>query len=138
MKKYLVLSLVLLVSIAFASRYENPYERKALIKRIEPVGQVAVAGQADVTETAASAPAAPKKPLTGAEVYNQYCTVCHAAGVAGAPKFKDAASWAPRKKQGMDTLLKHAIGGLNAMPPKGTCMNCSDKEIEAAIKYMLP
>jgi cytochrome c5 len=36
----------------------------------------------------------------------------------------------------METVLKHAVEGFNAMPPKGTCSDCSEEEIQAAINYM--
>jgi len=73
---------------------------------------------------------------TGEETYNTYCHVCHATGVANAPKLDDAAAWAPRIAQGMDVLLQSAINGKNAMPPRGTCMSCSDDDLKAAIEYM--
>jgi cytochrome c5 len=73
----------------------------------------------------------------GKEIYDTKCTTCHAAGVAGAPKFGDKAAWAPRAALGMDALLKTAITGKGAMPPKGTCMDCSDDDLKAAIEYML-
>ncbi|MGB5729137.1 MAG: c-type cytochrome [Thiogranum sp.] len=34
-------------------------------------------------------------------------------------------------------MLATAVSGLNAMPPKGTCADCSDEELKAAIEYML-
>ncbi len=37
----------------------------------------------------------------------------------------------------MDTLLSNALNGFNAMPPRGTCADCSEEEIQAAINYML-
>lgn len=74
---------------------------------------------------------------SGEEVYNTKCSVCHAAGIANAPKFGDAAAWAPRAEKGVDALLATAISGINAMPPKGTCMDCSDAELKSAIEYML-
>ena len=74
---------------------------------------------------------------TGEEIYNAKCSVCHAAGIAGAPKFGDAAAWAPRAEKGIDALLATALTGINAMPPKGTCMDCSDAELKASIQYML-
>lgn len=74
---------------------------------------------------------------TGEEIYNTKCSVCHAAGIAGAPKFGDAAAWAPRAEKGIDALLATALTGINAMPPKGTCMDCSDAELKASIQYML-
>ncbi|NVK41848.1 MAG: cytochrome c5 family protein [Oceanospirillaceae bacterium] len=74
---------------------------------------------------------------TGEELYNTKCSVCHASGVAGAPKFGNAEEWAPRAEKGLDALLATAKSGLNAMPPMGTCMDCSDDELKGAIQYML-
>ncbi|RBO80047.1 cbb3-type cytochrome c oxidase subunit III [Marinomonas aquiplantarum] len=74
---------------------------------------------------------------SGGKVFNSFCVACHLHGVAGAPKLGNSADWLPRKEKGMPTLLKHAIEGLNAMPPKGMCSNCSDDEIQAAIQFML-
>ena len=70
------------------------------------------------------------------ELYNKACVACHAAGAAGAPKAFDKEAWAPRLAKGMDTLLKNAKTGINAMPPKGMCMDCTDDELKALIKYM--
>lgn len=68
--------------------------------------------------------------------YNRACAVCHAAGVAGAPKAFDEAAWAPRMSKGMDALLASVKNGLNAMPPKGMCFDCSDEEYKELITYM--
>ncbi len=68
--------------------------------------------------------------------YNRSCVVCHASGVADAPKTGDAAAWEPRLAKGMDVLLKSVETGLNAMPPKGMCNDCSAEEIKALIEYM--
>ncbi|GAA0793936.1 c-type cytochrome [Marinobacterium sediminicola] len=82
-------------------------------------------------------PAAAMAERSGEEVYNTKCSVCHVAGIAGAPKFGDAAAWAPRAEKGIDALLATAITGIKAMPPKGTCADCSDSELKSAIQYML-
>ncbi|TCK04840.1 c-type cytochrome [Marinobacterium mangrovicola] len=82
-------------------------------------------------------PAAAMAERSGEELYNTKCSVCHASGVAGAPLFGDAEAWAPRAEKGMDALLATAKSGLNAMPPMGTCVDCSDSEMTAAIQYML-
>ena len=44
--------------------------------------------------------------------------------------------WAPRIKQGQDTLHKHAIEGFQAMPAKGGNGSLSDDEVKAAVDYM--
>lgn len=85
-------------------------------------------------------PAVAKGPVssgTGKKIYESHCAVCHGTGAAGAPKIGDDAAWAPRVKQGMDVIFQHAINGLNSMPPKGTCMTCSDEEIKAAAQYLV-
>lgn len=73
----------------------------------------------------------------GATVYNTKCAACHASGVAGAPMVGKADEWAPRVAQGMDVLYTHADQGLNAMPPRGMCMDCTDDELKAAISFMV-
>jgi cytochrome c5 len=73
----------------------------------------------------------------GVSVYNSKCIICHQSGVAGAPKLGDKAAWKPRIATGIDALLASAIKGKNAMPPKGTCVDCSDADLIAAIEFMI-
>jgi cytochrome c5 len=68
--------------------------------------------------------------------YNKACAVCHKTGAANAPKTGDAEAWAPRMEKGMDQLLNSVKNGLNAMPPKGMCFDCTDEEYQELIKYM--
>jgi cytochrome c5 len=70
------------------------------------------------------------------EKYNKYCIACHASGAAGAPKTGDVAAWEPRLAQGMDTLVATSKAGLNAMPSRGLCSDCTDEEFKALIEYM--
>jgi cytochrome c5 len=74
---------------------------------------------------------------SGKEIYNKSCTTCHAAGVANAPRLGDVAAWNERLAKGMDTLYLNAKNGLNAMPPKGLCMDCTDEELNAAVDYLI-
>ena len=85
------------------------------------------------------APAAAVTPVAagaGEALYKQACVVCHAAGVAGAPKFGNKDSWALRIPMGVDTLTASVIKGKGAMPPKGGS-TASDAEIRATVEYML-
>ncbi len=68
--------------------------------------------------------------------YAKSCQVCHANGAANAPKTGDAAAWEPRLAKGMDALVQSVSNGLNAMPPKGMCFDCSDEDYKALIDYM--
>ena len=72
----------------------------------------------------------------GEALYKQACVVCHAAGVAGAPKFGNKDAWALRVPNGVDTLTASVIKGKGAMPPKGGSA-ASDAEIRASVEYML-
>lgn len=75
-------------------------------------------------------------PAVGKAVYDKSCAMCHAAGVAGAPKFGDKAAWAPRIAKGMEALYTSSIKGLNAMPPRGAS-TATDEELHAATDYMV-
>jgi len=68
--------------------------------------------------------------------YGKSCGVCHANGAANAPKTGDAAAWEPRMAKGMDVLVQSVENGLNAMPPKGMCFDCSADDYKALIEYM--
>ena len=98
---------------------------EAIATRIRPVGHIALAAVV----------AGGGAPRTGEELVKSTCNACHATGAAGAPKIGDNAAWAPRLGQGLDGLLKSAINGKNAMPPKGGS-NASEFELARAIVYM--
>ncbi|XZG71184.1 c-type cytochrome [Chitinibacteraceae bacterium HSL-7] len=97
---------------------------EAISARMQPVGAVKIVD--------ATAPGA----RTGKQVYEAICISCHGAGLAGAPKFGDAGAWSSRIAQGFDTLVKHAIGGFNAMPAKGGAADLTDEEVTRAVAFM--
>jgi cytochrome c5 len=78
------------------------------------------------------------EPRPGADIYRDYCAVCHSGGWQGAPIANDASEWQARVSAGLDAMFKNAKNGLNAMPAMGTCMDCSDEELKNAIQEMLP
>jgi cytochrome c5 len=84
---------------------------------------------------------APREFKSGEGVYKEVCTTCHSIGAAGAPKFGDAALWAPRIKEGQDTLYEHALKGYTgksgAMPAKGGNSDLDDLEVKRAVVYMV-
>lgn len=116
-------------------------ERQQVIERIQPIGTVSVENQKPASEQVDSNPQvghSTEKPA-GQATYDQFCVVCHKDGLAGSPKFRDEHDWKPRlTNRTIDDLLASAIKGVNAMPAKGTCTECSDEELKAAIQYMLP
>lgn len=104
--------------------------------RLQPAGQVCVFGE-DCAK-GLKVPGAPTGPKTAEQVYNTYCQACHAAGVNNSPVYGNAEAWAPRIAKGMDALYESGINGFNngAMPPRGTCVDCTDDEIRATVDYM--
>ncbi len=124
---------------------EDPRFQRELLSRIEPIGTVAVAGEASADAGAVADVGATPEPvaeiLSGPQVYNSACLACHGAGIGGAPKIGDAALWAPRIAQGREIIDAHVLEGYQGadgyMPPKGGRIDLSDEEIIAAVDYML-
>lgn len=79
---------------------------------------------------------APRVLQAGAAVYAAVCAACHDSGAAGAPKTGDTGSWSARLGQGYDTLVKHAIEGIRAMPAKGGNPDLDDVEVARAVVFM--
>lgn len=130
MKKLLtlILSTCMFVSVAHGAKQETDEEIK---ERIKPVGSVHRAGAA--AESAAAA-----GPRSGGDIYNASCVACHGSGVLGAPKKGDGAAWQARvDEKGFDTVWQNALNGIGGMPPRGTCGDCSDDDIKAAIEFMM-
>ncbi|MGA2552077.1 MAG: c-type cytochrome [Burkholderiaceae bacterium] len=101
---------------------------EATAARIAPVAKF---------ELAAAGPATLK---TGEETFKAVCATCHAAGIAGAPKFGDPAAWSERISEGVNTLWDHALKGYQGksgvMPAKGGNSALDDIEVERAVDYM--
>lgn len=72
---------------------------------------------------------------SGEEVFKAQCSTCHATGVAGAPKFGDAAAWGTRIKSGFDALLTSALKGKGAMGAQSGG-DFDDFEIARAVVHM--
>ena len=121
-----VVTVVTLVSIASAAKGGKPGDDEGANSRIAPVARV---------ELAAPSAGAAAGNRSGEQLYNTTCVACHAAGVANAPKLGDKAAWAPRLALGLDGLLKSAIAGKNAMPPRAGS-DANDTELARAIVYM--
>jgi len=124
-----------------ATEVVNPLEE--LVMRLKPVVTLddilngkptaAAGGDSSNMTTASAGDSASKTPE---QLYQGACMACHAAGVANAPKFGDAAAWADRAAKGLDALVSSAVGGIGAMPPRGGSQ-LSDDEIRSVVEYIL-
>ncbi len=122
---------------------------KSVKERLAPVSQVAVAGQdnaamaikADNPTQGGAGAGALVMPKDGEGLFTQTCSVCHGAGIAGAPKAGDKAAWGPRIAEGKDTLYHHAMAGYQGktgvMPPKGGRLDAPDDLVKQAVDYMV-
>lgn len=137
MKALLALATLLVVPVWAGSTSGDTLDE--LRDRLVPFGSSCLEGDEACGTAPVAAPvvtaAATDAPRSGQEVYDRFCFACHATGVAEAPLFQNAEQWAPRLEKGMDELLRTSRTGLGAMPPMGTCMDCSDDEMVAAIRY---
>jgi cytochrome c5 len=125
----------------------DPSVLEAIDERIRPPARVAVSGEAPPEEPAesgsAQAPVAASAPtvLSGEQVFETVCSACHAAGIAGAPRFGDATAWKPRIAQGTNVLYRHSVEGFHGqsgfMPPRGGRPDLSDESVHAAVDYMV-
>lgn len=133
------LSMILMMAFVVSANAASEYSERqlnALKERIKPVGELCLEGD----ESCAGAKAATStQARTGEQVFNTACTACHSMPIAkalGAPPTFDKSAWGKRLAKGLDKTLQNALNGLNTMPAKGNCLDCSDDEIKAAIKYM--
>jgi cytochrome c5 len=83
--------------------------------------------------------AAPAGADTGEQVYENRCSLCHAGGAGGAPKFGNREDWVPRAARGRLALYDVALHGKpnTAMMARGGFRDLSDHEVMAAADYML-
>ena len=131
-------------------KFKEPAAPAAVASAITPVAapstaSVSAATIAPAPQVAAAAPASAAvakgavatTKVDGAKVYAGGCNVCHAAGIAGAPKLGDKTAWAPRLGLGLDVLTASVIKGKGAMPPRGAVANASDSDLRGAVEYMV-
>ncbi len=123
---FIIVSLVKLASVSFTLGGEQEAQTPdAIAQRIQPVAGFKLV-DAD----------APVESKTGQQVYESTCAACHGSGVAGAPTMGDKAAWAPLIDSGFDTMLKIALEGKGAMPPRGGNAALSDLEVARAVTHM--
>jgi len=107
-----------------------PVQQQAAQQEVEEVIEEVVEQVVEVVEAAADA-------FDVAATYQMSCFACHGTGAAGAPMLGDAEVWTARLEKGIDGVMTNVIAGVNAMPPKGLCMTCSDENLRSLVDYMV-
>ncbi|MGQ3889014.1 c-type cytochrome [Legionella sp. CNM-1927-20] len=77
----------------------------------------------------------------GQQIVQHFCANCHAIKPLielGAPKIAVLMDWEIRMKQGFAKVFEHTTEGYRAMPARGGCFECTDKQLQLAILAMLP
>lgn len=76
----------------------------------------------------------------GKEIYRRYCHECHHQGkgpIPGAPMLGDRWQWQILLSLGREELYHLAFTGVDGMPIKGTCTDCTPEDIKLAVEYIL-
>jgi len=110
----------------------------------ETAAETAAASEAEPTSEVDPASAVESVALAQADdgfdlqaTYQMFCFACHSTGLSGAPLPGDAEAWAPRMEKGREEIIAIMNRGLNAMPPKGLCMSCTDEQLWQLSQYMV-
>jgi cytochrome c5 len=115
------------------SSHSNSMVDNAVLERIKPIGEVRI----DTSNMVASTESNESTERSGEEIYNSKCAGCHTSGAMGAPKYASLEDWSTRIDLGLEKLTLSAIAGKGGMPPRGTCMDCTDNEIKLTVQYIL-
>jgi len=122
-----IIGIVMLVHLVTSqpSADPNAMTPESVASRIQPVGRLEF-----------GAPPAAPGTRNGESIVKAVCSNCHAQGLANAPKIGDANAWAPHIKEGLPALVKNAINGIRAMPPRGGDATLTDIEVARAVVFM--
>ncbi len=119
---FVIIGLVYYVTSASKPQAGSVNLEQSIAERIQKVGSVEIRD-------------ANREMKTGEQVFKAQCTTCHATGLAGSPKFGDAAAWGPRIKTGFESLLNSAMKGKGNMPSQAGG-DLDNFEIARAVVYM--
>ena len=122
-----IIGIIMLVQLVTGQPGADPAAMtpEKIAERIKPVSGIEM-----------GAPAAAPGARGGEAIVKATCSACHATGVQKAPKIGDKNDWAPHIHHGLNEMVKTAIKGINAMPPRGGDPSLTDAELTRAIIFM--
>ena len=124
--KHLLAPIALLFTGALLADHMSDHKIDERTKRLSKVK----------VEKAVAARPASAEPRAATAIVEAHCIACHGTGMPGAAMIGDKDAWAAKLEPGKEIVLASAKAGKGVMPPMGTCMDCSDDELWAAIEYM--
>ena len=133
MKKFIPIFVVTLAIVLFfnGKKYDD-----LVSSRLNSSIAVCLEGQSCGQATAMNV-AAVGGARSAESIYTTGCAACHDGGVAGAPMMGNKSQWEARQAKGYEMLVNNAYNGINGMPAKGLCADCTKEEISIAVQYML-
>ncbi len=128
---------MLAAQLAGETRIEPRFQYELVDDRTRPIGNVATTAEAAAALSGAEESAEEPILISGEQAVQEYCSVCHADGLLGAPRNGDTAEWKRRELEagGADSLLASAIRGKGQMPPRGG-VPLSDESLQEAIALL--
>ena len=133
MKKFIPVFVVTLAVVLF---FNGKKYDELVNSRLSSSIAVCLEGQA-CGQATAMAVVAVGGARTAESIYTTGCAACHDAGIAGAPMMGNKGQWEARQAKGYEMLVNNAYNGINGMPAKGLCADCTKEEIGIAVQYML-
>lgn len=112
---------------------------KSIHKLLSVLGWLAVFCSGNVlAEIIASQPDVRQHNLgLGKSVFLNNCTKCHADIESEAPQLHSVRDWEGRIATSLDTLISHAVNGHGKMPAKGGFEALTEREVSAAVAYVV-
>jgi len=133
MKKFVP---IFVVSIAVILFFNGKKYDELVSSRLSSSIAICIEGES-CGQATAMAVAAVGGARSAESIYASGCAACHDAGVAGAPMMGNKSQWETRQSKGYEMLVNNAYNGINGMPAKGLCADCTKEEIGIAVQYML-
>lgn len=127
---------IFVVSIAFILFFNGKKYDELVSSRLSSSIAICIEGES-CGQATAMAVVAVGGARSAESIYVSGCAACHDAGVAGAPMMGNKSQWETRQSKGYEMLVNNAYNGINGMPAKGLCADCTKEEIGIAVQYML-
>lgn len=102
-----------------------------------PAGEEPMANSKTALKEEADSTWRERRLAVGKDVYEHACASCHDEGKDGAPAIGDQSAWVDRSPLWSAVLFEHSKEGYLEMPARGSHMDLTDQQVDAASEYLL-